>query len=163
MSLVVSDTSPLRALSHLDLLGPMEALFPAVLVPPAVADELVAGAPSCPPVHISPFPFIRVVVPHHVSAVSSAHPDLDLGEVEAIALALEFQADELLIDERLGRRVAVEYGLAAVGALGVLLRMKDQGVVTEVAPLMVLLRDEARFFISDALFHQVRQAANEPG
>lgn len=104
MSLVVSDTSPLRALSHLGLLGPLELLFSDVLVPPAVADELAAGAPSCLPVDIASFEFIRVVVPRSVGDVSAAHPELDLGEAEAIALAVEVRADELLVDERFGRR-----------------------------------------------------------
>ena len=40
MPIVVSDTSPIRALAHvghLDLLG---AIYGEVLIPPAVADEL---------------------------------------------------------------------------------------------------------------------------
>jgi hypothetical protein len=31
-----------------------------------------------------------------------------------------------------------------------------------VTPLMIRLRDEANFYVSDTLFEQVRQAANEP-
>jgi hypothetical protein len=39
--IVVSDTSPIRALSHLDLLTVLEELFSQVIVPPAVARELL--------------------------------------------------------------------------------------------------------------------------
>ena len=52
---------------------------------------------------------------------------LDVGEAEAIALAIEIQADLLLLDERRGRVVAKELGLAVTGLLGVLLVAKQQG------------------------------------
>jgi hypothetical protein len=41
MCLVVSDTSPVRALDHLELLNPFPVLFDVVLIPPAVQEELV--------------------------------------------------------------------------------------------------------------------------
>jgi hypothetical protein len=45
---------------------------------------------------------------------------LDSGEQEAITLALELQADALLIDELKGRKAAKQHGLKIVGVLGVL-------------------------------------------
>ena len=41
MVVVVSDTSPIRALAHLELLHVLNGLFGAVHVPPAVAEELL--------------------------------------------------------------------------------------------------------------------------
>ena len=52
---------------------------------------------------------------------------LDPGEAEAIALALELQADLILINEREGRLAAERAGLRVTGVLGVLLRAKNQG------------------------------------
>jgi predicted nucleic acid-binding protein len=40
VAIVVSDTSPIRALAHLNLLYVLHALFGEVIVPPKVADEL---------------------------------------------------------------------------------------------------------------------------
>ena len=38
--IVISDTSPIRALAHLDQLQLLYRIFQEVLIPPAVADEL---------------------------------------------------------------------------------------------------------------------------
>jgi predicted nucleic acid-binding protein len=50
--------------------------------------------------------------------------NIDLGEAEAIILALELKAGLLLMDERRGRAVAMSYGLQVTGLLGVLLQAK---------------------------------------
>jgi predicted nucleic acid-binding protein len=50
--------------------------------------------------------------------------ELDNGEAEAIALAVEIQADRILIDERRGRKKAIELSLRPIGVLGILLRAK---------------------------------------
>jgi predicted nucleic acid-binding protein len=46
--------------------------------------------------------------------------ELDGGEAEAIALAVELEADQILIDERRGRIVAARINLKYVGILGIL-------------------------------------------
>lgn len=51
--------------------------------------------------------------------------ELDPGEAEAIALAVELKAHLLLLDERRGRVVASRLGLHFVGLLGVLSEAKQ--------------------------------------
>ncbi|MGH7960785.1 MAG: hypothetical protein ACRERD_03025, partial [Candidatus Binatia bacterium] len=54
---------------------------------------------------------------------------LDRGEAEAIALAEEITADELLLDERAARSIAAARGLKIIGTAGLLVRAKQQGTV----------------------------------
>ena len=49
-----------------------------------------------------------------------AIPGLHAGEAAAIALASEHQADRLVIDEAVGRKVAAERGLQVIGTIGIL-------------------------------------------
>ena len=58
-----------------------------------------------------------------IQAPSNMDPTLrldDVGEAEAISLALELNADLLLADDRKARRIARERGLTVTGAIGVL-------------------------------------------
>ena len=87
--------------------------------------------------------------------------NLDIGEAEAIALALELKADELLIDERLGRREAVRLGLSITGVLGVLLIAKNRGLISKVQPIIDALILQANFRISRQLYEEVLRTANE--
>lgn len=52
-----------------------------------------------------------------VSDTSPLTALLTVGEAEAIELARELHADRLLIDERKGRKLAVEEGVAVIGLL----------------------------------------------
>ena len=78
--------------------------------------------------------------------------NLDRGEAEAIALALELGADELLIDERLGRREALRLRLSITGLLGVLLVAKRRGLVAMIRPVMDALMTQAGFRLSEQLY-----------
>ncbi|OUL20145.1 nuclease, partial [Nostoc sp. RF31YmG] len=60
--------------------------------------------------------------------------ELDDGEREAIALALETGEQRILLDEREARQVAENLGLQAIGTLGILLLAKNRGVITQVQP-----------------------------
>lgn len=61
-------------------------------------------------------------------------PSLGDGEREALALALEIQADRILLDDRIARRAADELKLVVTGTVGVLLGAKRHGL-TGRAPL----------------------------
>jgi len=55
---------------------------------------------------------------------------LDRGEHDVILLAQEIQADWVLIDEKMGRRIATELGFEVKGTLGVLLIAYQIGLIS---------------------------------
>ena len=155
MSIVVSDTSPIRALHQLGLISLLETLFGEVLVPPAVVAELAAPRRAFPSIDVASVACLRVTAPKDQSQVAILRRTLDAGESEAIALALELGAD--LIDEASGRSEARRLGIQPVGVLAVLIRGKKSGAVSAVMPLVDRLRDDFGFFVSTHLAGTIRQ------
>ena len=86
---------------------------------------------------------------------------LDPGEAHAIALAIELKADELLIDERLGRREALQQRVPIIGILGILVVAKQRGLIPIVKPIMNALIDRAGFRVSDHLYQLLLALSNE--
>lgn len=120
--IAVADTSPLNYLIQIDAIDLLPILFEQVLIPPAVLRELehsqtpqiVCKWISHPPAWV----LVRANGPTSVPALLR----LDLGEREAIQLALELKIGTVLMDEAEGRRVAESLGLEVRGTLGVLER-----------------------------------------
>ena len=105
--------------------------------------------------------WIKVVKNTNHALVQILEKDLDEGESAAIALAIELKADYLLIDEKLGRQIALNHNVKPLGVLGVLLRAKQAKMIDLVTPLMDRLRTEAVFFIHQSLYDFVKQEAGE--
>jgi len=159
--LVVSDTSPIRALHHLGLLPILGQLFERVIVPPAVVDELASPPPRFAIVDLADYDFFEIRAPHNISQVQQFLYSLDAGESEALALAIEIHAEAVLMDEAAGRKAATENGIVWFGTLGILLRAKTQGHLAKVRPLMDRLIDELDFFVSEKLKQEVLELAGE--
>lgn len=83
------------------------------------------------------------------------------GEAEAITLALELNAELLIIDESPGRAITRQYGIKITGVLGVLLEAKRRGLIVAVKPLMEQLINEVEFWVSRQVYETVLQAADE--
>ena len=135
-----------------------------MVIPIAVADELRRGGQDDPRINeVLALDWVEVRQATNQSLVESLRSDrnLDRGEAEAIALALELKADELLIDERLGRREASRLGLSITGLLGILLVAKRQGLIQAIRPVMDALMNEAGFRVSHLLYAEVLGAAGE--
>ena len=160
--IVVSDTSPIANLLAIGKLDLLREVYQRVLVPEKVRAELlewkVLGA------DITTFEqagWIEARVATNRSLVEKLSNELDAGEAEALALALELEADYLLIDERRGWRLAKSMGLNAIGLLGVLLNAKRLGVLPEVMPVVEELRTVAGFWIGQDVVDRIRQIAGE--
>lgn len=97
----------------------------------------------------------------NLTLVTTLQNKLIEGEAEAIALAIELNADELLIDERLGRREATRLGVLITGVLGVLLIAKQRGVIAAVKLVMDDLIVQAVLRVSNQLYADILQAAGE--
>lgn len=86
---------------------------------------------------------------------------LDPGETAALALALELGIDEVLLDERAGRRVGAALGLHVSGLLGILIEAKRRNLIPELRPLLDQLTTGARFWMSSELRERVLSAVGE--
>lgn len=163
MPIIISDTSPLRALQHLNRLDVLNLFYGEVLVPPAVAAELRNPDSTLPPLEVAAVPWIRVQSPRDQAAVRRFLVELDPGESEAITLALELRAEAILIDEAEGRAVARRQGLRTIGVLSVLVRAKAEGIISAVRPLIDRLQNELDFRVSDSLRATILRRAGETG
>lgn len=146
---VVVNSTPIISLAILDQLDLFRILYSRVLIPPAVYDEVLAGGPSRPGgAQLEAASWIERVQlqdPRRADLIS----DLDRGEAEVIALAQEVDADLVVIDERLGRRHAKRLELLVTGTLGVLLKAKNEGTLTKIAPLIEALQQGGIRLASD--------------
>jgi predicted nucleic acid-binding protein len=158
--IIVSDTSPIRALHHLGLLNLLPDLFEEIVIPPRVLQELESPRRRFSPVQLAAYPWLKLRSPANRAQVQELLKEVDLGEAEAIALAVELHA-EVLIDEAEGREVAKRIGLSLVGALGILVRLKQSGLITTVLPLIDRLETELRFFVADPLRTEIRRLVGE--
>jgi predicted nucleic acid-binding protein len=148
--LVVADSSPLIYLSRIRLLHILPTLFGDVVVPRAVWDEAVERRPSAPSIEsLRQANWIRVVD----DPSASADLGLDPGETAAILVAESLRADLLLIDERLGRAVAQERGLAVRGTIGVLVQARQTDTLPALKPVLEALVAQG-FRIAPALIRQ---------
>jgi predicted nucleic acid-binding protein len=160
MSIVVSDTSPIRAFHFLKQTDILRVLFATVIIPPVVANELAHPHGTFDPLDLSGIQFIEVRAPRDQQRVAQYAAALDLGEAEAIVLAIEL-GTMLLIDEIDGRTAAAAAGVPFVGVLGVLARAKREGLIGEVRPLVDALRSGLRFRIGQRLYEEFLQTIGE--
>ena len=159
---VVSDTSPLTNLAAIGRLDLLPRLFHSVLIPDAVAKELTACPTEVPGfVDLAANEWLVVKAVAQPSVATALSLDLDVGEAETIALAVELGADVVLMDERRGRRLAERLGLRALGLLGVLVKAKREGVIERVEPLLDALISEAGFWIGPDLRSRVLREVSE--
>jgi uncharacterized protein len=87
--------------------------------------------------------------------------DLDAGEREVIALAMEISNSKVLLDEKKARQVAQNFGLQVIGTIGILLLAKSKGIIPKVSPLLDAMIYDARYWVNKSLYMKVLQQASE--
>jgi predicted nucleic acid-binding protein len=165
MPWVVSDSSTLIHLAHIERLALLKRLYGRVAVPPAVWREVVEQGGSRPGAlevaKARAEGWIEVVAPADETLVHLLRRDLNDGESEVIALAIERGADLTLVDESEARRVAAHYGLAKTGIVGILMRARREGLIDSLQAELDKLKAPGGFWIEDSLYHEALNAVGE--
>lgn len=156
--IVVSDTSALSNLIQVQQLPILAALFKQIVIPQEVYKELCEITTQKQ--LIDNQNWILVQLATNQTKITELKQNLDDGEAEAIALALEINSDYLLIDELKGRNMAERHGIKIVGLLGILIKAKQQGILTAIKPIMEQLLIIG-FRIKPTLFDRVLKEVNE--
>lgn len=124
----VADTTPLISLVGINQLALLPRLYGEIWIPDSVLAEYRAGASAVHP-QLETLPWIIVQT---VITEPTLQAVLDNGEAAAITLATAAHARVVILDELRGRQIARQRALPLVGSLGILLRAKQQGLLTAV-------------------------------
>lgn len=160
--IVVSDTSPIINLAMIGRLELLPALFGEVIIPYKVFEEITRRGDSMPGAEaVLAARWVETRSCTNTTLVQALRTQLDSGEAEAIALALELESGLLLIDEKMGRQVARGFSLSVMGLVGVLTLAKRQGLILEIKSVLDELIQRAGFRISDDLYQAVLKKEGE--
>ncbi|MCP4701211.1 MAG: DUF3368 domain-containing protein [Gammaproteobacteria bacterium] len=157
----VSNSTPLIHLAKIGKLELLRDFFGTVLIPQAVFDECVTeGRGYEDAMLLAKARWLTVKPTSNANLVKLLNADLDRGEAEAIVLALEQQADLLLLDDGDARDKAGLYGIRHTGTIGILLRAKKSGKLNSLRnPLDTL--QATGFWLNPSLRRQLLQEAGE--
>ena len=159
---VVSNTSPIINLAWIGQLEILHELYGKIYIPKAVWHEIVVQGTGQPGAkEVSNANWVNTCAVDNKLLVLALHQELDAGEAEAIALAIEQKAGLLLMDERLGRETARYFGLNFTGVIGLLIEAKQKGLICSIKEYMDSLRKMAGFHISQPLYLKVLQDQDE--
>lgn len=160
--IVVSNTSPLTNLAAIGQFHLLQLLYEHVHISEGVWAELNANQHPWPGSReVAAADWIeQIPVANHQLALALRR-DLDRGEAESIALALELNADLLLLDERDGRHTAQRFGVRVIGVLGILLEAKKKGHIDSLKPQLDALRHTAGFYLGKNVYQYVLELAEE--
>lgn len=148
---LVTNTTPLIALAvatgSLDVL---RTLYTRVVVPVAVAEEVLAAGENAPGVAVfRAAGWLERAPDREVSPF--LRNSLDQGEAAVVQTALDLNISLVCIDETVGRRVARLNGLTVTGSVGVLVKARQAGCAIDLADAMRRLREHGIWLADDVV------------
>ncbi len=121
----VCDTSVLIALESVEKIHLLHEIFSHILIPEEVFNELEIEQRGF---KLEQWIIVKKIT--NIDLCSSLYLNLDLGESEAITLALEKKTDFILLDDKEARKAARNLGLKIIGTVGMLLLAKEKGLLS---------------------------------
>jgi predicted nucleic acid-binding protein len=158
--LVVADAGPLIAFARLHQLDLLAQLFSAVLVTDEVLKECTYRSDFAESATVTNA-VSRLVLQRCVTPPSHFNLALhvDTREASAIAAAVELGC-AVLMDDKAGRRMAKNFGVATIGTVGVLVLAKQKKLLAVVKPCLDQLT-QSGYFLGDSLIASALLAAGE--
>lgn len=156
---IVADAGPMIALGKVNQLGLLHALFERVFLTSFVFDEIHQGQDQATVAIKAAIQQKWVKIEKAPAVPEALSLALDAGEASAILLASATRRP-LLMDERLGRKIASEKGLCVIGTVGVLLLAKKRKQLPLVKPVLIEMRTKG-YWLSDTLIQEALYLARE--
>lgn len=161
MRKVIVNSTPLIALAGIGCLDVLQKLYGKITIPRAVYTEINAQPDSeCAQQLKLNADWILIDDISNVEAKSYYKTQLHDGEVEVMILAKESSADLVIIDDNNAKKHAQYLGLSVTGTLGLLMKAKSVGYISELKPLLQKLVDN-RIYISQALIDKCLRIVGE--
>ena len=154
---VISNNGPLVGLWGLDLLFLLRDLYTEVWIPRGVEKEFLGIEKKSRQEGLNNAPWIKIVDLKN-SQSASVYSRLDPGEAEVFALADEHNARFVTIDEHKARQEASKNGLPFKGTVGVLLEAKENGLIDEIKPLLIALKENGMYLSESVITGALREA-----
>jgi predicted nucleic acid-binding protein len=150
---VVSNTSPIIFLAKINVLEILTCCFDKVYIPDAVKLELNG-------LRLPSTIEIQTINDVGKSFVKGALGSLHIGELEAMVLAQELQADYVLLDDLLARRKAKRMEINVMGTIGILLFAHKKGFLSSQDMLSNLeqLTQKHGLYISPVLLKEIESS-----
>lgn len=162
MPIVISNASPIINLAIIGRLGLLKKFWGRIFIPEAVWQEVVIdGKDKAEVDEIKKADWIIVEKVKDRNLTLLLMQNLDKGEAEAIALAIEKNADIILLDETDARESADIYRIEKTGVLGILLLAKLRNEIPDLKQEIEKLKRNANFWLKDSLIQGVLREAGE--
>lgn len=161
MPKVVCNSSPLIHLSKAGRLSLLRDFFEEILVPEEVLMESVENSGGAQDARgIKNANWIHSMAIKNLDLKKALKLRIDDGEAAAIVLALEQNADLIIMDDYDGRAMAKQYDLRVIGTIGILLKAKLEGKTPSLRHDLDVLKKNG-FWMSEELHLRLIQEANE--
>ncbi|MBF0266434.1 MAG: DUF3368 domain-containing protein [Gammaproteobacteria bacterium] len=145
--MTVSNATPIISLSSVERIDILENLFSQIIISETVYKEIKAK--NSYGYHEVDLPFIKVMPVNNKLYLDLLLNQLDQGEAETIILAKELNADNVIIDENIGYRIAKNADLNVIRTLSILLKAKQSGLIAALQPLLDEMIVKGRWYSKD--------------
>lgn len=149
-NIIITDTSCLILLEKINGFDVLRRLFTNITTTPEIKTEFGANLPV----------WITISPVKDIALMAVLKESIDPDEASAIALAIETPNSLVIVDDLKGRKLAKRMSLSIMGTLGMLLKAKQQNVITLVKPYIDLIQ-ETDFRVSQLIISYVLEQAGE--
>lgn len=150
LRVVISDSSTLILFQKINQFELLKQVYGSLLTTHEIAKEFGDPLPD----------WIEMHSPTDKKYQEYLETQLDIGEASAIALAAQFDDALLIFDDLKARKLAVKLKFKITGALGIINRAKQMGVIPKVKPIIDKLL-ETDFRISKKIVDEILRINDE--
>jgi uncharacterized protein len=157
--ILIADSSALITLAVCDSLYLLDLLFKEVKVPRSVYREVIRESKKEAD-KLKDYLLNKIVNLENERSIIIKEGTIEIGELEAMVLYKQLNANRLLVDDRRARKVAELNQIKIIGSLGVLLLSKKEGHITNIKSRIEMIKN-SDIYLSEELLQRIMSLAGE--